>query len=229
MRLLSAPGVGVLVATLLLGACAEDSSDDGATPEKVLAGAKTQLDETSGVSLSLSTAELPDGIDGVLEATGVGTHAPAFDGTLTVLASEVSIDVPVIAVGGVVHAQLPFTDGYVPVNPADYGAPDPAQLMDTEGGVSSWLTAATDVTRGEQTRDGEAVLTSYTGTLPGSAVTEVIPSAEESADFPATFSIDDRGRLVRAEVAGPFYGDAGEVDYTVKLTKYGTERDITAP
>lgn len=221
--------VSVLGAVLALTGCGASSSEDTESPEKVLAAAKTQLDETPGVTLALTTPELPDGVDGVLEAKGVGTHAPAFEGILKVLASGVTVKVPVVAVGGVVHAQLPFRTDYTEVDPAEYGAPDPAQLLDPEAGVSSWLTAATDVAEGERTRRGEAVLSSYTGTVPGEAVAATIPSADAAAEFPGTFSIDDQGRLVDAVVTGPFYGDAGDVAYSVALSDYGTEKEITAP
>ena len=226
--------VRVRVATLSLvllafAGCSEEA-EDGPTPAEVLTEAKAQLDETSGVTLALTTPELPDGVDGVLEANGVGTHAPAFEGALKISVSNVTVDVPVVAVGGVVHAKLPFTKSYAEVDPADYGAPDPAQLMSPETGVSSWLTAATELAEGEQTRDGELVLTSYAGTLPGSAVSAVIPSADESAEFAATFAVEEEtGRLARAEVTGPFYGAQGDVEYTVALTDYGTAKDITAP
>jgi lipoprotein LprG len=211
-------------------ACSGDEGEAAAeTPADVLAEAKKQLDETSGVTLSLTTEKLPDGVDGVLEATGVGTHAPAFDGDITLLVNSLSVDLPVVAVDGKVHAKLPFTTTFAEVDPADYGAPDPAGLMSTEGGISGWLTAAEGVTEGDEVRDGERVLTSYTGTIPGDAVASVIPSADKSADFAATFRIDQDGRLDSTEVGGPFYGAKGDVGYTVKLSDYGTEKDITKP
>ncbi len=220
------------MAVLLLAGCsggADSSEEAAATPEDVLAQARTQLDETSGVQVGLSTDELPEGVDGVLEAIGVGTHAPAFEGEIKVLVSSITATVPVVALGGTVHAKLPFTKQYAVIDPAEYGAPDPAQLIATEGGISSWLTEATGVEEGEQTRQGEAVLTSYSGTVPGAAVASVIPSADETATFEATFEVDDGGRLVAADVTGPFYGSAGDVTYAVTLSDYGTEKEITAP
>ncbi len=194
-----------------------------------MAQARTQLDETTGVSVSLTTDQLPDGVDGVLEARGVGTHAPAFKGEIEAVVSGIPATVPVVALDGTVYAKLPFFPRYEEIDPAEYGAPDPAQLMATEGGISAWLTEATGLEEGEQTRQGDAVVSTYTGTLPGEAVTSVIPSADESADFDATFEVDDDGRLVEALVTGPFYGSAGDVSYTVGLSDYGTDEEITAP
>jgi lipoprotein LprG len=222
--------VAALTAPLLLVTACSGGDDDGPeTPEDVLAEAKTELDDTSGVTISLAAGELPRDLDALVEATGVGTHAPAFDGDIEIQNNNLTLKVPVIAVEGQVFAKLPGVPRYVEIDPADYGAPDPAALMEPSTGLSAWLTAAEGVEEGDETRDGEDVLTTYTGTLPGEAVAEVIPSASVDADFEATFNIDDEGRLAAAEVTGPFYGDAGDVEYTVTLDDYGTEEDITRP
>jgi lipoprotein LprG len=223
-----AAAVPVLVLSLVAG-CSDDGGGGGEKSEDPLAEAKSQLDETSGVSISLATTKLPEGVDGVLSADGVGTHDPAFEGDLKVRANGFTVDVPVVSVDGTVYAELPFTDTYNPVDPADYGAPDPATLMDPAGGLSSWLTAAEGVEEGDAVREGEKVLTSYAGTLPGAAVADVIPSADDTADFEVTFRLDDDDRLESAEIVGPFYGDQGDVEYVLTLTDYGTEKDITAP
>lgn len=218
------------LAVLLLTAACSGSDDEGEQdPQAVLAEAKTAIDESPGLTVALTTEQLPDGVDGVLSATGVGTNAPAFEGDIKVLVNSITVDVPVVAVDGTVCATLPFTQEYVEIDPADYGAPDPADLLASSGGVSGWLAAATDVTAGDPVRDGDQVLTSYTGALPGEAVDAVIPSADESAEFAVTFDIAEDGRLASADITGPFYGPDGEVDYTLELTDYGTERDITAP
>ena len=84
------------VAVLSLTACGGSDGGGGsdATPEEVFAAAKTNLDETSGVNLTLDTQDLPDGVTGVETAEGVGTHAPAFDGTITVVLSGQAVQVP---------------------------------------------------------------------------------------------------------------------------------------
>ena len=215
--------------TTTLAACSDGGEGTEATPEDVLAAAKVALDETSGVTLSLTTQQLPDGVDGVLDATGVATRAPAFDGDLVVLVNGLEVDVPVVSVDSTVWARLPFTRSFSKVDPADYGASDPARLMDPDSGLSSWLTAATGVEEGDRVRDGEVVLSSYTGTLPGTVVDASIPSADEDATFPATFRIDEDGRLRAVDVSGPFYGPNGVVDYTVEVDDYGTDQDISPP
>ncbi|MFA6300680.1 MAG: LppX_LprAFG lipoprotein [Nocardioides sp.] len=229
-RLRIGAAVSLVALMVSISACSDDGgggSDE--TPEEVLAAAKEALDDTSGVTLSLTTDELPEEVDGVLEAKGVATHAPAFDGDLVVVVNGLDVDVPVVSVDGKVYAKLPFTVSFAEVNPADYGAPDPAQLMDPDTGLSGWLAEATGIEEGDRVRDGQIVLSSYSGSLPGDVVDASIPSADADADFPVTFQIDEDGRLRSVEISGPFYGAKGTVDYTVSVDDYGTEQDITKP
>ena len=225
MRTLLVP---LLVPLMAVAACS-GSGEPEESPEERLAAAKTVLDETPGLTLSIEADELPAGVTGLLSGEGVATHDPAFEGTLEVSGSGISARVDVVAVDGEVLAQLPFRQDFVPIDPADYGAPDPAELMATEGGLSSLLTAAEDVEEGEQTRDGDTVLSTYTGTVPGEAVGALLPSADPEADFDAVFSLDEEDRLTRVELTGPFYPDADAVTYVVGLSDYGTEKEIVAP
>jgi lipoprotein LprG len=218
----------LLVALAVLGGCGGDDTPKP-SPEKTLAAAKENLDTTSGVRIGLSTRKLPTGVNGLLEADGIGTHDPAFEGDIKVSAGGITADAAVVAVDGVVHAKLPFRTTCVPIKPGDYGAPDPAALMSTDGGLSSLLTSATDVEAGKEVRDGSAVLTSYTGTVPGRAVAQVIPSASATEDFDATFTVDDEQKLAKAVLTGPFYPRAEDVTYTITFKAYGTEKDIKAP
>jgi len=219
----------VLAAALLLSGCTSDARENSDSPEEVLAAAKATLDETSGVRVSLSTEKLPPTVDGILQAEGVGTHDPAFEGDLKVASGGVTADVPVIAAQGKVYAKLPFTTRFVEVDPAAYAAPDPAGLMEPEGGLSSLLTAAEDVEEGEQVRSGEDVLAGYKGTVPGDVVASVIPSASADHAFEATFTVDDEDRLREAVLTGPFYPEADDVTYTITFEEYDTSADITLP
>lgn len=219
----------VIAAALVLGACDGSEEQDGQTPEEALALAKTTLDETSGVHIALSTDELPAGTSGILNADGIGTHAPAFEGTLKVATSGITADADVIAVDDVVYAKLPFTSEFAEIDPAEYDAPDPAALMGTEGGLSSLLTSVEDVEKGTPVRDGELVLTEYTGTVPGDAVASIIPTASADSDFAATFTVTDEDQLNEAVLTGPFYPGGDDVTYTIRFDEYDTSKNITAP
>jgi lipoprotein LprG len=222
---------GLVSAALLAASLTACSGPDApeTSPTATLAAAKRNLDATSGVRIGLSTPDLPSGVSGLLSATGIGTHPPAFSGQIKVSATGVTADAAVVAVRGVVYAKLPFSASFTPIDPAQYGAPDPADLMRTDGGLSSLLTAATDVERGKDVRQGEQVVSTVTASVPGTDVAAVLPSAERSATFDATFTVDDADRLTEAVLTGPFYPEADDVTYTITFDDYGTRTTVTAP
>lgn len=216
----------------LAAGCSDDqgSVSEERSPEEVMKLAKTTLDETSGVNVSLRTSDLPDGVTGVKEATGVGVHPPAFEGSLTVPLAGNDFKVPVIAVDNKVYAQIPLTPGWSDVDPAEYGAPDPATLMSPDTGFSSLLPATEGLKEGESVRGGEdnkEVLTEFTGTVPDDAVRHILPGA--TGDFDATYTISADGELREAVLTGVFYPNTDSMTYTIGFENYGTEKKITAP
>ncbi len=233
MRLHAAAAAGLIgLLGISMTACSGDDEpvSSGKDPDEVMELAKTTIDDTSGLSISLKTDNLPDGVTGIVAAEGVGTHAPAFEGNITVLLLGNSVEVPVIAVDDDVYVVLPLTSDYQTIDPGEYGAPNPALLMSPDSGFSSLLPATTDLEEGDSVRGGEdnkEVLTEYTGTVPGSAVANVIPSAD--GDFDVTYSINADGELREAVITGVFYPDSDEMTYTLGFDDYGTEQDITAP
>ena len=213
----------------VLSACG-GSSSAAADPTAALDTAGQKIEDTSGLSLDLTTGDLPGGVQGVKGAQGTVTDTPAFDGTLTVSIAAGAFPVPVKAVGGKVYAQIPLTPGWSAVDPADYGAPDPAQLLSADQGIPAILAATTDLQQGDQKRggkDNKEVLTTYTGTVPGSAVGHLIPGAE--GDFQATYAIADNGELRSADLTGVFYPGHPALTYALGLDDYGTTLDVTAP
>jgi lipoprotein LprG len=224
--------VCLALAAGVLAGCSDDqgSVSDERSLDEVMELAKTTLDETSGVNLSLKTTDLPPGVTGVKEATGVGVHPPAFEGSLTVVLSGTDFNVPVIAVDDKVYAQIPLTPGWSDVDPAEYGAPDPARLMSPDTGFSALLPATEGLEEGESVRGGEdnrEVLTEFTGTVPGEAVSNILPGAE--GNFDATYTITADGELREAVLTGVFYPDTESMSYTIGFEDYGTEKKIAAP
>jgi lipoprotein LprG len=233
-RASAALAVAVLSLALVASGCTSGEADEGVSkdksPDEVMALAKKTLDETSGVKIELDTTDLPDGVQGLSHAEGTGIHPPAFEGQITVEVSGLSVDVDVIATDGKVWIKY-LTPVFTEADPADYGAPDPAELMATEGGLSDLLVNTDDLEAGDTVRGGdnnEEVLTEYTGTVPASFVETVIPSASGD-DFDATYTITADGELREAKLTGDFYPDAGENSYTLDFTDYGTETDISSP
>ena len=222
-----------LVALPALAACSDDepSAAEGKTPEEVLSLASDKLSETSGVYLTLTADQLPDGVSGIAKAAGTVTNAPAFDGSISVVFAGQTADVPVIAVDGKVYAQLPFTGGkWDKVNPKEYGAPDPASLVGADG-FPGLLTLTESPEAGESVRggsDNSEILTTYSGTVPGDAMDAVIPSSAGDS-FDVEWQVNDDGELRKATRTGVFYPRAEPMTYTVDFADYGTEKDITAP
>ncbi len=134
------------------------------------------------------------------------------------------------AVDGTVYARIPLTLGWSPVDPGDYGASDPSQLISADKGVPSLMAATTETKNGGEIRggtDNKEVLSTYTGTVPASAVSAIIPGA--TGDFGATYAVTSDGELRQVEVTGVFYAGRPANTYTLVLTDYGTSKDITAP
>ena len=206
------------------------SSTPTESPAAALADAKKALDATSGVQLQLDGSNLPDG--GVLvAAAGTLTRAPAFDGSITVKVLGASAKVPVVAVGGKVYAKLPLTTSWQTIDPSEYGVPDPASLISADTGISNLLTATADPKAGDSVRggkDNKEILTTYTGTLPASAVATIVSSA--TGTFDVSYTIGSDHRLSQAVLTGSFYGaDSAASTYTLTLDGYGTDKTITAP
>jgi lipoprotein LprG len=221
----------VVAAALALGAtaCSKSASDLG-DPQTVIDTAQQKLEDTSGVTLTLTTDDLPDGVQGVQGADGTVTDAPAFEGTLTAVISAGSFPVPITAVGGKVYAKIPLTFGYSEVDPGDYGAPDPALLLSADQGIPAILAATTGLQKGDDVRGGQdnkEVLTTYTGKVPESAAAHLIPGA--TGEFDATYGITSDGELRTAKLTGVFYSGKPAMTYSMTVDDYGTSKDITAP
>jgi len=229
------PSLAAVLAIGVLVGCSDDEKEPGEddpTPEEILTSAKEILDETTGVEIGLSTDELPSGVTGVKSAEGVGVHPSAFEGSFDLSVNGLPATAEVIAVDGTTYARnsLLLPD-WTEIDPEDYGAPDPANLMDPESGFSALLSDTTDAEEGESVRGGEdnkEIFTEYTGSVPSEAVEALIPTAE--GDFDVTYTISEDGELREAVIAGAFYGDdEDDVTYTLTLDEYGTEKEITAP
>ncbi len=210
-----------------LGACSGGSQESA--PE-LLATAKTTLDDASSLHFLLDSQGAPT--TGTLLVGGEGDVArPAsFEGTLQVLALGSTLDLAAVSVDGTVYAQLPFASGFSVVDPAQFGFGDPGALLDPETGISQLLSEATSPKLGEERRvDGE-VVREVTAELPGELVERLLTSQDPSRPVQARFSIAvGSGELLRAELTGPFFSAEDDATYTLELSDFGADVDITAP
>lgn len=226
------PLLGVVLAVLLpLAGCGGDGGS-GTREEKpgdVLATAKQKFDDARSVHLTLATDSSPTSGNAVLGADGTLTQQPAFEGSVKVLLSGFTADVPVTSVGGKVYAKLPLTPRYTEIDPAEYGAPDPADFADPDAGVSALLTRLKDVQQGGRSRDGKKILTTYRGTLTGTLVKPIIPSASASGSYATEVGIDQDGYISTIEVTGEFFSGGGDETYRLALDDYDRAVTIKKP
>ncbi|WP_370208508.1 LppX_LprAFG lipoprotein [Aeromicrobium sp.] len=222
-----------LVLAVRLAGCTGGGDDGGSTDtaavQKRLDAAKKTIDDAETVDVSLTTSSVPDGVSGLLSAKGKGNHSPAFEGDVKVSSGGATLTAKVIAVDGTVYADTGLTPGYLTIDPASLKAPDPAGLLDPDSGLTSILASTEDLKSGDQSRDGRDVLTSVTGTLPGSVVADIIPSASRQGTFAVTYRLTDDDELRDAKMTGPFYGEGSKVTYTVRLATSDEPVEITAP
>ncbi len=83
--------------------------------------------------------------------------------------------------------------------------------------------------KGKEKRSGDTILTTYTGTLPGEAVKQIIPSAVAKETYETSVGVDEKGYAVTVKVTGPFFTGSDDVTYDVKFTGYDKGVKITAP
>ncbi len=224
--------LAILAAALFLAGCQGDSEPkkaDTSELQKRLSAARAVIDEAETVEVSLATKSLPDGITGVLSATGQGNHSPAFKGKVKVVTGGSTLSADVVSAEGTLKAKTSFSPLYLEIDPDSLGAPDPAALLDAETGVTRILEQTTSLEEGEKSRDGSDVLTTITGSLPGNVVSTIIPSADEAKSFSVTYRLTDEDELRDATLTGPFYPQGGNVTYTVKLTTSDEPVTIKVP
>ncbi len=237
MRLTGRLTAAAISALCLLGAAG--CSGDAATPtptqqaapsaEQRLAVAKATLDSTPSVHLTLTGSDLPEGVNGIVSADGVGTHPPAFKGTFTVRLGGIEADAEITSVDGDVYAKLPLIPGTNKIDPKTFGVPDPATLFSTDTGITSLLTATVDPTLAGQVRNGSDVLTTVTGTLPGADVVDLFGIGDRNGTFAATYGLTDADELRTVTLTGPFHGAGTTSTYRLVLDRYGAPVTIVKP
>jgi lipoprotein LprG len=221
-----------LVTPMLLAGCGggdDEKKSEAQTPAQVMQAAKKNFDDASSVHIVLSTESTPTSGNGVLGANGDVTQDPAFKGDVKVVLSGLTATVPITSVAGKVYAKLPLQTKYTVIKPSEYGAPDPADFADPENGLSSLLTKLEDLKKEGETRSGGTILTTYTGTRPGAAVKQIIPSAVAKETYETKVGVDEDGNATTVKVTGPFFTGNDDVTYDVKFSAYDQGAQITAP
>jgi hypothetical protein len=219
-----------LLAVPALTACSGDDATETESAADLLAHAKHTLDETDSLHFVLDSEGAPETGTALVGGEGDIARPASFDGTLTVRAMGATLDLAVVSVDGTVYAQLPFSSSFSVVDPAQFGFGDPGALIDPETGISQLLSAAESAELGEERRvDGE-VVQEVTAELPGDLVEQILTSADPTRPVQARFSIaEESGELLRAELTGPFFTADDDATFTLELSDFGADVEITAP
>jgi lipoprotein LprG len=212
----------------VLAGCGSDEPEESAAD--LLARAKTVLDDAESAHFVLDSEGAPDSGTALIGGEGDIARPSSFEGTLKVRALGASLDLEVVSVDGTVYAQLPFTSSFSVVDPAQFGFGDPGALLDEETGISQLLAEAESAELGEERRvDGE-VVREVTAELPGELVEQILTSADPSQPVQGQFSIaTESGELRRAVLTGPFFDAEDDATFTVDLSDFGADVEITAP
>jgi lipoprotein LprG len=205
----------------LLTACGPDKSDTKEARDQLLerlTEARAKIDEAETINLALSAKTLPDGLSGLLSATGKGNHSPAFQGTVKVVTGGAAVSAEVFAADGEVWAKPSFSPIPLKIDPATLKAPDPASLFETDTGISQVLVETGGLKETGKSRDGKDVLTTISGTISGTVVRAILPSADTAASFTATYRLTDDNELRDASITGPFYPEVADVTYDITVS-----------
>ena len=227
--------LAALAACAVLGMSACSSGDPAKpeasepTPAQRLAAAKQKADGASSVHLLITSRDVPADAEGILGADGVGTHRPAFKGILDARIKGVSAKVDTVAIGPDLWLKLPFTPRHVKTNPATWGVPSPAQLLSSDKGLTALITHTHSPSDAGSKREGQEVLRSITGTIPGKEVAQILNTGDVNGTYQVSYGLTDPDGLLRkATITGPFFPGATST-YDVVFDKYGESVDIKAP
>jgi len=221
-------GISFVLTCLLLSGCGGGEPEESA-PD-LLSRAKQTLDDASSAHFVLTSKNAPKTGTALVGGEGDIARPASFEGTLEVLAVGSTLHLQVVSVDGTVYAQLPFTSGFTVVDPAQFGFGDPGALLEPATGISQLLAKADSPKLGEERRvDGE-VVREVTARLPGDLVEQILTSKDPSKAVQSRFSVaTDSGELRRAELTGPFFTAGDDATFTLELSDFGADVEITAP
>lgn len=188
-----------------------------------LAKAKTAFDSAPSINLTLKTDSQPKSGNAILGAQGTLTRQPAFQGSATIFLFGGGKEIDVTAVNDKVTASL-----LGEIDPADYGAPNPADFADPESGISDLLLKISDVSGCEGKLAGQDKVAEYRGTLSGNLVAPIIPSASKTGTYQTTVGLRTDGTLATLQVSGDFFDADGDVTYDLTFAP-GESVTISAP
>ena len=219
---------GGLCSLLLVAGCG--SSSTGASAGTLLQQSKGALDNTAGVHFSLQSSNVGGGKITVIKGgQGDLVRPDRLQGSLDLLVNGLPATVKVVSVGSIVEAQLPFSTTYSKIDPSTFGLGNPADLLKTQGGLSSLLTAGTNPQTAGTERIGGELLDKVRTSVPGTAI-PLLPDKNPSKPVELVAAIDPSNHQLRqVTLTGPFTSATTNSTYVVTLTNYGEQPQINLP
>ena len=224
----------VLAGAVALSACSGEGSAETeptpATAAERLAAAQEALEAADGLTVALTSVDVPTDVNGVRSATGVGVvdgESIRFAGEVEARITGVSATVEMIGIDDDAYMKL-FTPDFAPVDLEALGAPNPTSFFAPETGIASLIAATTDIAEGDRQREGREILTEVTGTLPGEKIEGLLRLGGPGLEFDVACGLTDVNELRRAVLEGEFYPGTRST-YTLILTDYGQVVPIERP
>ncbi len=220
----------VVTAAALLASGCTGGVAQSAPPAERLEDARAALDAAGSVTLDLSSRDVPERENGVTAAQGQGVVSetePKFKGTITGTVEGVAGAIEVIAIGDTTWMRF-FTPEYEEADLSTLGAPNPAMFFHPGDGISSLLTATEDPKERDDVREGQEVLGTISGTLPGATVEKVLGLGDGTGTYDVTYGLTDHDQLRTATIVGPFFPGATST-YILVISDYGRPVEIDRP
>jgi lipoprotein LprG len=220
--------VTVAVSVVVLAGCGGGGAKTD--PRALVAQSKVVLDATPGLHFDLSSAGAPKSGTVLVGGSGDVARPDGFIGSLKVSRSGLQFSVDVVSVGGTVYIKPPLVPVFTKADPKKYGFSDPGKLLDPQAGITSLLSVLTSAQSAGRDRFRGEVLDEVRVTLPGTAVQQVLTSADPSQPVTGTLGIATKSHeLRRAVLTGPFLAKDVQTTFTIVLDHYGSHPAISAP
>lgn len=217
-------------ASLALAGCSSDKKSGGSDGTKRYATAQKKLAETAGYHVKVTSKDVPDDGSNLIGGEGdVVTKPASFKGKVTINTSgnQLTADVVSIEKSSWVK-QGSIMKGYLEVDTADMGVPNPSALFSAQAGLPALPTKASELKEsGQKLVDGEKV-TMFKGTVKGADAVKLLKFGGSRADYTVEVGLTDKDELRVLTVTGPFF-DAGNGTYTANFSNYGQKKTISQP
>jgi lipoprotein LprG len=224
-------GLAVIVAVIALSACGQTT--DTSNPSTLLDQARTSLNNADSLHFHIDSNVSVIKASGAYLVSGDGDakRPDVFVGDVDASVDELRVPVKILSVNGSFYIQRPFSSSWEKANPGDYGFSDPSSLLDANNGLSTLLTGDTQIKLLDRYRVNGEELENVSASVAGTKIAVFVSSADTSRNATVTFGINASNHQLRQVVLTNLYfaGLKSPVTYTITLTDYGKNVEVTPP